>query len=106
MNILTRWFRDAVSKSGIERRESARAAYSGPIQLRTSLGVTYRGFGCNLSTYGMGAVVYADLQVGDSVVLYYTHPNGAANKFACRHGVVRWRKGNRYGFEFEHSLTS
>jgi hypothetical protein len=59
--------------------------------------MTFRGIGRDISESGLGALVYADLQVGESVVLYYTHPQDAATKFVCR------PHGNGYGFEFHHA---
>ena len=104
-NTLTRWWREFGPKPPVERRETARAPFTASIQVRTALGITYRGFGRDLSACGMGAIVSADLDVADPVVIYYTHPTRTGTRFLCRSGVVRWRVGSRYGFEFERSLT-
>jgi hypothetical protein len=68
--------------------------------------MTFRGIGRDISESGLGALVYADLQVGESVVLYYTHPQHAATKFVCRPASVRRQHGNGYGFEFNNVLPA
>ena len=103
---LTRWFRGWTSKPQVERRREPRAPFAASIEVRTSAGVTFRGIARDLSDGGMGAIVYADLGVGDRVVIYYMHPVEQATRFVFRTACVRGRYGSRYGFEFENALPS
>lgn len=104
MGTLTRWFRG--HKPSVPKRRTPRVPFSGSIEVRTAGGTIFRGIGCDLSEGGMGAIVYADLQVGDRVVIYYTHPVDSTNRFTFRPACVRGRYGNRYGFEFETAISA
>ena len=54
----------------------------------------------------MGAIVYGELAVGDTVWVSYDHPSGGARneQAVVRQGAVRRRYGHRYGFEFLYPL--
>ena len=105
MNTLTRWLREFAPKPPVERRETPREPFAAAIQVRSAAGLTYRGTALDLSAYGMGANVAADLLVGDTVVVYYAQPTPTGVRFVCRSACVRWRVGARYGFEFDRSLA-
>lgn len=63
------------------------------------------GIARDLSDRGLGAIVFADMQPGDHVLIKYEHPHGGERlQHVARRAVVRARFGSRYGFEFEHSL--
>ncbi|MGH3429806.1 MAG: PilZ domain-containing protein [Mycobacteriales bacterium] len=100
---LTRWFRGWTNKPQDERRREPRTPFAGSIEVRTAGGTTFRGVARDLSDGGMGAIVYADLSVGDRVVIYYIHPLERASRFVFRTACVRGRHGSRYGFEFENA---
>jgi hypothetical protein len=68
--------------------------------------MTFRGIGRDLSESGLGAIVHADLEVGDSVIVYYTRHQRAASQLVCRPAWVRRRHDNRYGFEFQYEVPS
>lgn len=106
MGTLTRWLRDWTHKPSIERRREPRNPFEASIEVRTAGGTTFRGVARDLSNGGMGAIVYADLEVGDRVVIYYMHPANSASRFVFRPACVRGRYGSRYGFEFENSLSA
>jgi hypothetical protein len=50
----------------------------------------------------MGAVVTADLQIGEDVWIKYDHPvpDRSESRAVARESAVKQRFGNRYGFEF------
>lgn len=105
MNALSAWLRSVISKPA-DRRRGARQEFKDSIEIRTDSGQIWRGIARDLSVYGMGAVVYADLRVGDSVLVKYTHPDSLGNtQIVARKAVVRSRLGWRYGFEFQHALN-
>ena len=106
MPTFTRWLRDFAFKPPANRRQFPRSPFDGPIEVRTAAGTRFRGVARDLSARGMGAIVYADLRVGDSVVVHYEHPRDAASQVVRRAALVRGRYGSRYGFEFEAALPS
>lgn len=105
-NALTRWLRGLRVMSPAERRESPRHPFAASIEVRTDGGTIFRGVARDLSVRGMGAIVYADLKVGDCVVVHYAHPMRTAPDFVRRTAYVRGRYGSRYGFEFDQPLPS
>ena len=106
MGTLARWFRDRAHKAPGERRREPRSPFEGSIEVRTAGGTTFRGIGRDLSASGMGAIVYADLQVGERVVIYYMQPAGSSSRFVFRPACVRSSYGSRYGFEFEDASSA
>lgn len=105
LSALNRWLRGLKPKPPIERRRSPRTRFTEPIAVRTAAGTTFRGVGRDLSESGLGAIIYGDLDVGDSVIVYYTRRQHAASQFVCRPARVRRRHGSRYGFEFESAAA-
>ncbi|MGH9522413.1 MAG: PilZ domain-containing protein [Terriglobales bacterium] len=101
-----RWLRDFGSKPPTNRRQSPRKPFAAAIEVRTVAGTTFRGVARDLSECGMGAIVYADLSVGDSVVVHYEHPRDASSHLVRRSACVRGRYGSRYGFEFEGAISA
>ncbi len=101
LSTLDHWLRGLGPKRPAEKRRALRTPFAESIEVRTTAGTTFRGVGRDVSEGGLGAIVYADLNVGDSVVLYYMHPREAASQFVCHPALVRRRYGNRYGFEFQ-----
>ena len=85
-----------------ERRGEFRADLKFPIEIRAASGITYRGVSRDISGSGMGAVVYAYLELGEQIWIKYQHPTeGEQNARAVvRHATVKQRHGYRYGFEF------
>ncbi len=64
-----------------------------------------RGIARDLSIDGMGAILFADLQVGDRVLIKYQHPYARnTGQTVARRAVVRGCFGHRYGFQFEQPL--
>lgn len=106
LSTFSRWLRGLGPKPEIERRRSPRTPFSERLTVRTANGTTFHGIGRDVSDSGLGALVCADLQAGESVVLYYTQLDGAATKFICRPAQVRRRHGNLYGFEFQNSPSA
>ena len=105
MNAFNQWLRTLVSKPVVERRSAPRLPFTSSIEVRTLTGAIFRGIGRDLSVRGLGAIVFADLQVGDSVVIKYPHPNTHTTIQGVRRNArVKARYGNRYGFEFEDAM--
>lgn len=102
-NALTRWLRGLRVISPADKREFPRHPFAASIEVRTTGGTVFRGIARDLSLRGMGAIVYADLHVGDAVVVHYAHPR---NEFVRRAACVRGRYGSRYGFEFDDALSA
>jgi hypothetical protein len=106
VNALTRWLRGLGFRPPAEKREAPRRRFDGSIEVRTTGGTVFRGVARDLSARGMGAIVYADLKVGDSVVVNYAHPSKPASEIVRRSANVRGRFGSRYGFEFADALSA
>lgn len=100
LSSLSCWLRGLRTKPSVERRLSPRTEFTEPVAVRTAAGTTFRGIGRDLSESGLGAIVYADLEIGDSVIIYFSRHHQAASQFVCRPACVRRRFGNHYGFEF------
>jgi c-di-GMP-binding flagellar brake protein YcgR len=85
-----------------DRRQEVRRSLKLPVEVRDESGTLYRGFTRDLSELGMGAVVSAELKVGDQIWVRYEHPTLGEQNFRAvvRHATVRQRHGYRYGFEF------
>lgn len=79
---------------------SERLRFSGPIELRTNTGKRLRGIAQDISAGGIGVILYADLEVGESVVIHFPHPTHGASQVVRHSACVRRRFANRYGFEF------
>jgi hypothetical protein len=91
-----------VTKPFRQIRQEPRFPFAGSIEVRAATGPIFRGIARDLSSRGLGAIVFADLQVGDSVSIKYTEPQEVAESQArVRNARVRSRYGSRYGFEFE-----
>jgi hypothetical protein len=102
---LTQRLRALVTKSFAQTRQAPRFAFRESIEVRTASGAVFWGIARDLSRSGLGAIVFADLQVGDSVVVKYAHPEPPADsQFVVRYARVRGRYGSRYAFEFEHAM--
>lgn len=106
LSSITRWLRGLGPKPRVERRQSARAPFTESVVVRAAGGITFHGIGRDLSETGLGAIVYGDLNIGDSVVIYYTVRESAATKFVYRPACVRRRHGNAYGFEFQYAPSA
>lgn len=105
LTALTRRLRAFVIKSFAQTRQAPRFAFTDSIEVRAASGVVYRGIARDLSRRGLGAIVFADLQVGDSVLIKYAHPQPpACSQIVVRYARVRGRYGSRYGFEFERAV--
>lgn len=106
LTALTQRLRALVTKSFVQTRQSPRFAFTDSIEVRTASGAVFRGIARDLSRRGLGAIVFADLQVGDSVAVKYAHPQPpACSQIVVRYARVRGRYGSRYGFEFEHAMN-
>ena len=104
MNALTAWLRSVIAKPA-ERRRWPRHAFKSSREVRTPAGEIWKGIARDLSVLGMGAVVYADLKIGETLLVKYEHPDGSGSvKFVARQARVKSRHGWRYGLEFEHQL--
>jgi len=104
VSTLNQWLR-ALGRPFFERRRSPRCAFTESIEVRTKSGTIFRGFARDLSTTGMGALVCAELQVEDEVIVKYLHPKPPTmRQLVARTGRVRSRFGQRYGFEFDHAM--
>lgn len=79
---------------------SERSPFTGPIELRTQTGKRLRGIAHDLSPRGIGVILYADLEVGESVDLHFPHPTHGASQIVRHQACVRRKFANRYGFEF------
>lgn len=100
MNALTSWLRGIITKPA-ERRQWPRREFKASIEVRADRGETWRGVARDISEHGLGAVVYAELRVGDEVLVKYPHPEQSENTgLVARHARVKSRHGWRYGFEF------
>jgi hypothetical protein len=87
------------------RRREHRKPYKVSIEIRTRDGGIYAGVSREVSPLGMGAIASAPLQVGDEVLIKYSHPvEGQAARAVVRRATVRQRLGYRYGFEFQLPL--
>ena len=107
MSAITHMFRALVTRSFDQIRQEPRLTFTDSIEVRAASGSSFRGIGRDLSSRGLGAIVFADLQVGDSVLIKYTDPQRTANnQIAVRYARVRSRHGSRYGFEFELAARS
>ena len=86
-----------------ERRGEFRADLKIPIEIRAASGTTYRGVSRDISPLGMGAVVYAYLELGEQIWIKYEHPTEGeqTTRAVVRHAKVKQRHGYRYGFEFQ-----
>jgi PilZ domain len=105
LTALTQRLRALVTKSFAQTRQAPRFAFTDSLEVRTASGAVFRGIARDLSRRGLGAIICADLQVGDSVVIKYAHPQPPADRqIVVRHARVRGRYGSRYGFEFEHAM--
>lgn len=88
----------AVTPSYESQRRSTRHELELLLSATTMDGMVYRGYCRDLSTGGTAALIQAELQVGDNVLLEYQLPHG---KNAVRaQAVVRHRNCFRYGLEF------
>ncbi len=101
MSALHRWLQGLRPQPTVERRRSPRTPSTEPVAVRTASGTTFRGVSRDLSESGLGALVYADLSVGESVIVYFSRHQEGVSQFLCRPAFVRRRNGNRYGFEFQ-----
>lgn len=102
---LTQRLRALVTKTFAQTRQAPRLAFTNSIEVRIASGTVFRGIARDLSRRGLGAIVCADLQVGDSVLIKYAHPQPPADsQIVVRYARVRGRYGSRYGFEFEHAV--
>ena len=106
MGTFSRWLREFKFRPQSAQRRSPRVPFAGPIEVRVASGTRFRGVARDLSAHGMGAIVYADLRVGDAVVVHYEHPRDASSEIVRRSAYVRGRYGSRYGFEFEQSVPA
>jgi len=106
LNALHRWLRGLRPQPIVEKRRASRAPFTEEISVRTAAGTTFRGVGRDLSDSGLGAIVYADLNVGESVIVYFSRHQKAASQFLCRPACVRRRYGNLYGFEFQCRVSA
>jgi hypothetical protein len=105
LTALTQRFRTLVTRSFAQTRQAPRFAFTDSIEVRTASGAVFRGIARDLSRRGLGAIVFADLQVDDSVVVKYAHPQRSADsQIVVRYARVRTRYGSRYGFEFEQAM--
>jgi hypothetical protein len=68
---LTQRLRALVTKSFAQTRQAPRLAFTASIEVRTATGAVFRGIARDLSRLGLGAIVCADLQVGESVLIKY-----------------------------------
>lgn len=108
--MVLRWFaslrRSFAAPSQVDRRAEQRRSVKLPIEVRSADGTQYRGFTRDLSNIGMGAVVSAELHVGDQIWVRYLHPvrGEQESRAVVRHATVRQRHGYRYGFEFSVPL--
>jgi hypothetical protein len=106
LTALTQRLRALVTKSFAQTRQEPRFAFKDSIEVRAASGAVFRGIARDLSRRGLGAIVFADLQVGDSVAVKYAHPQPpACSQIVVRYARVRERYGSRYGFEFEHAMN-
>ena len=93
-----------------EQRSSPRKLFTASLDVRIPIGTTCRGVARDLSTAGIGAIVFvgdlkvADLRFGDSVVIGYKHPSGQGTELVARLARVTGRYGNRYGFRFDRPM--
>lgn len=102
---LRSWWQTLFDREGHECRRQPRRAFAGSIMVITDKGSVARGIARDLSPKGMGALVTADLTVGERVQIRYRHPRSAdENHELARGAQVRGRYGNRYGFEFEQAM--
>jgi hypothetical protein len=105
LTTLTQRLRALVTKSFAQTRQAPRFAFTDSIEVRTASGIVFRGIARDLSRRGLGGIICADLQVGDSVAIKYVHPQPPADgQIVVRYARVRGRYGSRYGFEFEHAM--
>lgn len=106
MTALAQWLHAlAKNKSFAQARKEPRVAFTVSIEVRAANGAVFRGIARDLSTRGLGAIVSADLQVGDYVVIKYAHPQRQGDIQVVRRSArIRGRYGSRYGFEFEQSM--
>jgi hypothetical protein len=89
----------------VDRRQTPRFGFTSSIELRAASGTIFRGIARDLSVRGLGGIVSADLQVGDSVLIRYAHPHTPTTvNVVARHARVKARYGNRYGFEFHDQV--
>lgn len=92
-----RLFKRKAERPG-ERRGVPRYRLEVPLTVIGTAGQSYRGFTRDLSEGGMGAVLSAELAVGEQVWLLYQLPDGSPPKKV--QATVQWREGSRYGFRF------
>ena len=105
LTALTQRLRALVTNSFAKTRQAPRVAFTDSIEVRTASGTVFRGIARDLSRRGLGAIICADLQVGDSVVIKYAHPQPPADsQIVVRYARVRGQYGSRYGFEFEYAM--
>lgn len=105
MTALSQRLRALIDQSFVKIREAPRFEFAESIEIRAANGTVFRGIARDLSRRGLGAIVFADLQVGDSVVVKYAHPQPSTDsQVVVRHARVRERYGSRYGFEFEQAM--
>jgi hypothetical protein len=97
MGLITRLYEHFFPRR-IERRSVPRYALVIPLTLRTSSGDTYSGFTRDMGAGGLGALVAADLPLGEEVTVTYQLPDGSPPQ--SHRATVRNRNGNRHGFQF------
>ena len=100
----------ALSTPAVELRRAPRKRFTAALDVTAPAQGSCRGVACDLSVGGIGAIVFADgvdfadLQVGDTVVIGYEHPNPERVKAVARSARVQGRYGNRYGFLFDEPM--
>jgi c-di-GMP-binding flagellar brake protein YcgR len=82
----------------VEKRGIPRYRLEVPLTVSTPAGQSHHGVSRDLSEGGMGAILRAELPVGEQVCLQYQLPDGSPPKKIA--AVVQWHKGSRYGFKF------
>jgi len=90
------------SSESADRRRHPRSSFVHDIVVRTAAGDTFHGFGRDISQSGLGAIIAADLQVGEELLIRFEQadPSGASPHVVEQKCVVRQRFGHRYGLEF------
>ena len=106
MTALTQILRTLVNRPFAQTRREPRIPFKGALEIRATDGSVFRGVARDLSGRGIGAIVFADLQVGDSVTIKYAEPQrSTTGEMVVRYAHIRSRYGSRYGFEFDGAPT-
>lgn len=103
---LTQWLRPFARKPLADKRHAPRFPFGSSIEVHIAGGARFLGIARDLSARGLGAIVYADLKVGDSAIVKYAHPHTPTSVgVVARQATVRARYGSRFGFEFQDAMN-